>query len=154
MQKTLAAAGIAALALSVALTPARNANAQDGSPQAERQEIMKSVGDAMGVLGGMAKGERPYDAAAATQSLDVFIAKVPPFLELFPEGTETGHETRALPAIWENKADFDEKGEKLVAVAEASKGPAGESLDGLRSVMRDVGGACQACHETYRRPKN
>ncbi|UOM34837.1 cytochrome c [Acuticoccus sp. I52.16.1] len=152
MRYALAFASAAALLAPLAFTSA--AAAQDAAPQVERHEIMEEVGDAMGVLGGMAKGERPYDAAAATEALDVFIVQTPLFLELFPEGSETGHDTRAKPAIWEDPADFHEKGEALVAAAESAKGPAGESLEGLRTALGPVGQSCRACHEAYRAPKN
>ncbi len=145
---------IALASIAAVLTPIAFASAQDASPQVQRHESMEDVGDAMGVLGAMAKGERPYDQTAAVEALDVIIVQTPLFLELFPEGSETGHDTRAMPAIWENMADFQDKGEALVAAAEAAKGPAAEGLAGLRSTMSDLGGSCRDCHETYRRPKN
>lgn len=40
-----------------------------GEPQAVRQDEMKKVGGAMGALGGIAKGEKPYDAEAVKAAL-------------------------------------------------------------------------------------
>ena len=39
---------------------------------------------------------------------------------LFPDNSKTGGDTAALPAIWENKADFDAKLTKFVAEAKAA----------------------------------
>lgn len=142
------------LAAALVALPAVGALAQDDSPQVERHEIMEDIGDAMGVLGKMVKGETPYDATAATSSLQVFITETPEFLDLFPEGSETGYDTRAKPAIWQDIADFNAKGEALVTAAEAAMAPAEQGLDAFRSAFGPIGQSCKGCHEAYRAPKS
>ena len=149
MKKALAAIGLATFAM-----PFAAAFAQDTPPQVARHEIMEDIGDAMGVLGKMAKGETEYDADSAVTALGVMIDETPQFLTLFPEGSESGHDTRAKPAIWENPDDFEANGEELIAAAEAARGPAGDGLEALRGAIGPVGQSCRGCHETYRVPKN
>lgn len=149
MPKTLPLLAAALLTL-----PATVAFAQDDSAQVERQEIMEDIGDAMGVLGKMVKGQTPYDATAATSSLQVFITETPEFLDLFPAGSESGYETRAKPEIWQDMADFESKGQELVSAAEAAMAPAEQGLDAFRAAFGPIGQSCKGCHETYRAPKS
>ncbi|WP_075220853.1 c-type cytochrome [Acuticoccus yangtzensis] len=141
------------MAASLTLSLSLGALAQD-SPQEQRHAIMEDVGDAMGVLGGMAKGETAYDADAAIAALDTMITEAPVFLTLFPEGSETGHDTRAKPEIWSDRAGFEEKGEAMITAASNAKETAGNGLDALRAAMGPLGQSCRGCHETYRAPKN
>ena len=68
-------------------------------PQVVRQELMKEIGRLVGAMGAIAKGEKPYDAAVVEQSLTVIGTNIQAFPNHFPAGTESGHETEALPAI-------------------------------------------------------
>lgn len=124
--------------------------AQSEPPQVQRHELMEGIGDAAKVLGGMAKGEVPFNEVEAQEALTVIIDNAQVFPTLFPEGSETGHDTRALPAIWENKADFEEHAEALVAAAQDARAAADNSLDSFRGAFGKVGEACRACHTDYR----
>lgn len=136
---------------SVALVAALSAAvAQDKPPQVERWELMDEIGAKAKLMGDMVKGETPYDAAAVNEALLVLIDHGERFTELFPEGSETGHDTRALPAIWENKADFEQKAEDLVTAAAAAQGPAAEGLESFATAFRAIGQTCRACHTEYR----
>ena len=71
----------------------------------------------------------------------------------FPEGSgpASGVETDALPAIWENKADFDSKVDDFQAAAAtlASTAAAGD-IAAITSAFQATGATCKACHQTYR----
>lgn len=142
-------AGAAALAVALAAP----ALAQDEPPQVERQKLMEANGDAAKQLGAMVKGEAPYDPVQAREALETIMSDMETFVTLFPEGTETGHETRALPAIWERPDDFEAKAEDLVLAAEAAHAVADEGLDSFRPAFGDLGDACGACHEDFRAEK-
>ncbi|MFB2550964.1 c-type cytochrome [Ensifer soli] len=120
------------------------------SPQVTRQADMKRIGGAMGALAGMAKGEKPYDAAVVTQSLTTISEMSKVFPTLFPEGSETGDETEASPAIWQNMADFKAKAEKLGADADAllANPPADQAA--LGAAVGTLGPNCGGCHKVYR----
>jgi cytochrome c556 len=73
------------------------------------------------------------------------------FPTLFPAGTEQGHDTKALPAIWSDKAGFqkaaDDLAEASTKMAELAK--AGDT-DAVTAQVKVMGDACAACHRTYR----
>jgi cytochrome c556 len=69
----------------------------------------------------------------------------------FPKGSEQGHGTRALPAIWANFADFQQRANNLADAADklAQLADTGDA-DGVVAQIKVVGEACAACHRTYR----
>ncbi|HEV7434387.1 MAG TPA: cytochrome c [Pseudorhizobium sp.] len=119
-------------------------------PQAVRQSQMKAIGQSMGALGAIAKGEKPYDASVVQTSLETISANAKAFPDQFPAGTETGMETEAAPAIWENPEDFREKSEKLAGVADTLLAAMPTDQAGVGSAMKALGATCGDCHETYR----
>lgn len=137
--------------LVAALIPPAAAIAQSEPPQVARQNLMEQNGDATKLVGDMLKGVRPYDAAAATSALSGISADIRMFVTLFPEGTETGYKTRALPAIWTDRAGFDAAGQKLDAAATAASA-ATASAETLGPAFGAVGQACRGCHEEFRAP--
>lgn len=136
---------IAACALIV--TPLlAHSNVQNEAVKA-RMHAMETISQASKTLGGMARGRTDYDAAAAKAAADALVEQAKMIPALF-EAQETDPESEALPAIWENYADFTAKAAALEDAAMAVA--ATSDLDGLRGVMRSVGGSCQACHKAYR----
>lgn len=72
---------------------------------------------------------------------------------LFPAGSLTA-ESRALPAIWANKADFDAKSHAFGAAADrlAELAAAGDT-PGFAAQAQVVSKGCGACHSLYRSEK-
>jgi len=70
---------------------------------------------------------------------------------LFPKGSEQGHDTRALPAIWSDSAGFqkvaDESANAAMKMADLAK--AGDA-DGVATQVKILGDGCASCHRTYR----
>ena len=119
-------------------------------PQAVRQAQMKAIGQSMGALGAITKGEKPYDAAVVQTALEAISSNMKTFADHFPAGTETGLETEAAPAIWENADDFRAKAEKLAQLADAQLATLPADQAGVGATMKAVGATCGDCHETYR----
>lgn len=70
---------------------------------------------------------------------------------LFPPGTEKGHDTKARPEIWTNKADFDADAAALVTEAEKLATVAGGGdKAAFAAQWKVMGGTCGACHREYR----
>ncbi len=135
---------LAAAALAFAAT------ASLADPADDREALMKSFGGALGQLAPMAKGEKPFDAAAVNAALEQLNANAMKFdaAALFPEGSAEG--TEALPAIWENWDDFTAKVEKFKAdVAGVAANPPADQA-ALGAALGTIGGNCGACHQTYR----
>lgn len=69
---------------------------------------------------------------------------------LFPDGSE-GPDSRALPAVWTNKADFEARakafGDASARLAELAR--AGDSA-GFAAQARIVASGCDSCHGPYR----
>ena len=69
----------------------------------------------------------------------------------FPKGSEQGHDTKALPAIWSDNAGFQKAADNLASastkLAELAK--AGDA-DAVAAQVKVVGDACTACHKDYR----
>lgn len=124
-----------------------------GEPQAVRQDEMKKVGGAMGTLGGIAKGEKPYDAEAVKAALTTLAEVGKTFPDHFPAGSETGMDSEAAPAIWQNMDDFKAKSAKLTAAAEAQLAALPADQAGVGAAMQAIGGTCGDCHQTYRLKK-
>ena len=110
------------LAATAAIALPGLAPAQDGLPPAvkARQGQMNEYAFHLGQFGAMAKGEMPYDAAMA-QALADQLATLTSigYVGYWPEGTSTEEipGSRALPAIWENPADFEAKQQGLEEAA-------------------------------------
>ncbi len=73
------------------------------------------------------------------------------FVLMFPPGSERGHDTKALPAIWTNRAGFEEHARKLATEAGklAQLAKAGDQ-PGFAAQVKVVGDACTACHKEFR----
>jgi len=137
----------AAAALTFAVTTSMAGPAED------REALMKSFGGALGQLAPMTKGEKPFDAAAVAAALDTLNANVAKYdvAALFPAGSGEG--TDALPAIWENMADFQAHVDKLKAdVGSIAANPPADQAK-LGAALGTIGGNCGACHQTYRAKK-
>jgi cytochrome c556 len=70
---------------------------------------------------------------------------------LFPKGTETGGNTKALPAIWSDSAGFEKIA--LAANAAATKLATDAKAGNTEEVAADaklLGEQCGACHKGYR----
>jgi cytochrome c556 len=148
--KSIALIAAAALALSA------TASAADDGPTAQqkaRQGMMRIMALNMGVLGGMAKGEIPFNSERATIAANTLTAvgMIDQSL-LWPAGSgmDASKTTDALPAIWEKPADFNAD---WVAFGDAAKGlvtAAGADQAALGQAMGKVGGTCTGCHDDFR----
>lgn len=144
---------LAAASLILALAaPAALAN--EGAIKA-RQGQFQMLALNLGVLGTMAQGRMPYDAALAQEAADnLFHLSRNSQLGMWPEGSDNAAATgtRALPAIWANNADFLTAYAALQTGAEAMQAAAGTDLAALQGAMGGLAGSCQACHQQFRAP--
>ena len=120
------------------------------NPQLERQAAMKEVRDGAKVLGAMLKGERDYDAAAAMESLQTWQSVAASVGDLFPAGSETGEDTEAAPAIWEDRDGFDAALAAWSDAIDAAIAANPATLDDAKPVVGAAFGKCKDCHDTYR----
>ena len=71
-------------------------------------------------------------------------------LDLFPENSKTGLETEALPAIWENKDEFN----LLMTKASSNMIELTSAIDEAEDVKATLGkymwSSCKSCHSKFR----
>lgn len=129
-------AGGIALAQSKAADPDVNA----------RQTLMQKNGAAMGVLGGMAKGDVAFDAAAAEAAKASLIADAAATPAAF-EKNASDPASKAKAEVWtswdEFVADADAMG-KAAAAMDAT------TLDGVKAGLGAIGGTCKECHTEFK----
>jgi cytochrome c556 len=115
-----------------------------------RHEMMEDVGSAAKTIGAMLKGEAAFDAPVANAALEVWAEAAWDFGKLFPEGSDTGFDTEAAPAIWTDRAGFDEQLRQFSAATEAAVEAGPQDLEALKAATGPVFKVCKSCHETYR----
>ena len=112
-----------------------------------REEVMEEIGKAMGVLGGMAKGETAFDAAAAEAAKAKIAEEAAQIATDFATQGEPDPASEAKPEIWTSWDDFLKKADALKVAAEGADVSTAEALG---AAMGAMGGACKDCHTTYR----
>lgn len=136
---------LAATALVIGVT----AVAAQQDPIAARKALMKGNSDEGRIAREMMDGKRPYNNETAQRVLAAYqdtAAKLP---ALFPDNSKTG-DTRALPVIWEKKAEFSAAIAKFGADAKAAAAKT-KDLDSFKASMSEVGRNCGSCHDAWRK---
>jgi len=149
MRKTLGAAAMA-LALGGVLGIAAAQQKPDVLVK-QRQSAMTLIGKYWGPIAGMASGKvSPYNADVVSRNATYLenLAQMP--WDGFHESTK-GEKSRALPAIFEQRAKFDELAQRLQSET-AKLGQLARAKDeaGVKQQYAAVGKVCGACHESFR----
>lgn len=111
-----------------------------------QKDLMHVNAGAAKTLGGMASGEVAFDAAAAAAAKAALIDASAKIATVF-ETAGADPASKASPDIWTNWEDFVAKANGLNAAATALDVA---SVDGVKAGMGAIGGACKACHTSYR----
>jgi len=119
-------------------------------PVHERHELMEGVGDAAKPVGEMLKGERDFDAEVVMTSFQTFDEASSKFGELFPPGSEGGEDTEAAPAIWEDRAGFEEALAAWADAVDSAIAANPQTLEETKPVAGEVFKTCKGCHDNYR----
>jgi len=116
----------------------------------ERKAGFRSLLQSMEAIQRIVEGRQP--PAGAVAPARVIVEFAPRIKALFPPGSDRG-ETRALPAIWSDRAGFDRVADAFVPAATALLAAA-ESGDSARlaAQLQATGQSCGACHRPYRAP--
>jgi cytochrome c556 len=143
------ALGAVIVLAAMAIVPIGRANADGLDPIAVRQAgLALNNGDFAYIRSVVAaKGDvKPLEVPA--KAIAEWTKLLP---TLFPKGTEEGHNTKALPAIWSDPAGFQKVA--LAASDAATKlavdAKAGDA-DAVAADTKLLGEQCGACHKSYR----
>jgi cytochrome c556 len=112
-----------------------------------RSELMKMVGMNTGVLGKMAGGETPYDAAAAEAAKAALVEAAAKIETAFAEQGAADPVSEAKPEIWTNWDDFLMKAK---AMGDAAGAVDVSSAETIGAGMGAIGGTCKDCHTSFR----
>ena len=116
----------------------------------ERMDLMDTQKEAMKVIGAMAKGQAPFDAAKAAEAAGEIEETSKQIPELFPEGTH-GHPSEAKPEVWTKWDEFAADAEGLETAAKdlilALEAPGAPDW---KPKFKGVIDACKTCHKTFR----
>jgi len=121
----------------------------DADPIAERRALMKHDGMAAKSMFEMLKGQAPFDLATVQESLKTFAMAAQKEPTLFPDDSKTGGGTAALPAIWQNKADFDARFVKFAKDVEAAQAGIVDEAS-FKKFAPAIFKNCGGCHELYK----
>lgn len=102
----------------------------------------------MGRLGAMARGDAPFDAAAARASANVVAVVSALPWDAFPPGSNTGA-AKVKGDPWKDAANFS-KLQADLKTQTAKLPDAVATLDGLKGQVGATSRACRNCHEQYR----
>ena len=118
-----------------------------------RQLGMKQIGRAFKGINDQLKGG--HEAAALKADSRQIATLAPKIPSWFPRGTgpNAGVKTAAKGNIWTSRRDFEAKAAALAKASSALAAAAAKNNDPatLRPLVAQVGGACKACHTTYKR---
>jgi cytochrome c556 len=122
-----------------------------------RQAHMQLNGFFIGQLAAIAKGDVPYDAAAATgHAQNLLVLSKMDVSAFWPMGTGNDAmkgKTRAKPELWTTYPKVVEKAQALTAALEKMVGAAGTDLASLQAALGPVGDGCGGCHKPFRAEK-
>ena len=141
----------------MAQTPPAPGAAPAGPTPAERaieyrQAVYKVVAGNFGPLSQVAQGKAEFKSESATKQA-TRLSQIATFVgDAYPDISKEG-KTRALPAIWTNRKEFDQivadfaTHTKTLADVVENSSSAG---DELKAAVAAVGNDCKACHDKFR----
>lgn len=94
-----------------------------------------------------AKGDvKPLEPVA--KAISMWAALIP---VVFPQGSDKGHDTKALPEVWSERAGFEKNAVAMGAAADklAISAKAGD-FDAVAADTKALGEQCGGCHRHYR----
>ncbi len=145
--KLLAAA---TLTLGAAFASQALAQAKPDVMVAQRQAAMKLQGKYLGPIGGMLKGNIPYNADIVARNATFLenLARMP--WDGFDPSTQ-GEKSKAKPEIYKDPAKFKAAYEALEE-ATSKLGAAARAKDeaGVKATFGGVAKACGSCHDNFR----
>jgi len=143
IKQTIAVAALVAVGATFAY-----AQASGPAAVSARKDLMKEMNASAKAQSAVAKGEAPFDAAKAQAFFKTVETDLVKFKALFPADSKDG-ETRAAPAIWEKKADFDKAIDKSIEIAKTAQ-TATKDEASFKAQFQAMNDSCDSCHKDFR----
>lgn len=116
-------------------------------PIRDRAELMEGVGKNAKAIGAAMKAGKPGEVAQPAAAIASVMDR---YITLFPAGSE-GHGSRAKPAVWTDRKQFDELAMQLKTTTTALATTAKDNGD-VKAASGEVWKTCKACHDKFREP--
>ena len=154
LQKTMLRGAIIANFIGLTLlSAASTVQAADSASIIEaRQDKLKKMGGAMKAINEQLKSDKA-DMAKIQQAAKTLAVNASALPEWFPAGSgaESGIETDALAAIWQDPAKFSASAKALINETSVLAKLANQNTtDGLASQLKAVKDSCSNCHKSFR----
>jgi cytochrome c556 len=143
MVRSILVVGIVALGVGAAIAQANVIE--------QRQNIMKRNWDVAKPVFGMMRGQVAFNLEQVQSALRTISQNAKQIPTLFPDNSKTGGDTEALPAIWENKADFNARAARLEESAQAALAAIKDEAT-FKTEFPKAAQTCDGCHDKYRKP--
>lgn len=103
------------------------------------------------VSGLKAAAENKLDVKDFKDAADAIVSWSRVIPTLFPDGTQQGHDTKAKPDVWTDRAGFEKDAANLTEQATrlSQLADAGDKA-GFAKQLKAVAGACKTCHDSYK----
>jgi len=116
-----------------------------------RTSLMNTIAYKVAQVRGMEQGEIPVDEATAVKhARDIAV-----LASMIPEGfiaNSAVEGSAALPEVWTNNADFQQKAADLQNAAQAlADAAAANGFEASKGMVQAVSQGCGGCHRPYRR---
>ncbi len=157
MKRTMLLTLAAVLAVPmITISTAQAQPTMEDRASAYRLGAFRMIGWHLGPIGAMAKGEMPFDAEKAKLNADAIAALAQFPKNGFIDGSSSNEiKTRALPAIWERRDEFDKMMNDFEsAAAGLAAAAASGSMDDIKPALGKLGSSCKECHKAFRAKKN
>ena len=123
----------------------------EGAAVQFRQSLMETIAYKVGQARAMAQGEIPADNATFAKHANDIAALAGMVTEGFIPNSATAN-SAALPEIWTNNADFQQKAADFQNAATALATAASQQgFEAAKGMVQAVGQSCGGCHRPYRR---
>ncbi len=148
MKKTMMSLGLAAAVMTTLPLTASAQFAKKEDAIKYRQSAFALMGNHMGRIAAVTKGEVPFNAADVQKSaaLIATLSELP--WSAFGPGTEGG---KALPAVWKETDKVKAGADKFMkAAADLNTAAKSGNLEQIKKAFGATGQTCKACHDSYK----
>lgn len=148
MKKTIMRLGLAATVMAALPLTASAQFAKKEDAIKYRQSAFALMGNHMGRIAAVTKGEVPFNAADVQKSAQLIatLSELP--WAAFGPGTEGG---KAKPAIWKETDKVKAGADKFMkAAADLNTAAKSGNLEQIKKAFGATGQSCKACHDSYK----
>ncbi len=148
MKKTIISLGLAAAVIAALPLTASAQFAKKEDAIKYRQSAFALMGNHMGRIGAVTKGEVPFNTAEVQKSAQLIatLSELP--WAAFGPGTEGG---KANPAIWKEGDKVKAGADKFMkAAADLNTAAKSGNLEQIKKAFGATGQTCKACHDSYK----